>query len=130
MMCVCRYLAQVASPRSTIPDSSDKRRRVIFELLMCVGLPIIGMALRRSLISYLSGFGVDGLGVDYVVQGHRFDIFEDFGPIPVCKFTSYAAVRIPMILAFQAIYVSVAALFLVYLPPLVLSLGTLVYAGM
>jgi pheromone a factor receptor len=46
MMCVCRYLSQVASPRQTIANASDKRRRMIFELVMCVGLPIIGMALR------------------------------------------------------------------------------------
>lgn len=45
-----------------------------------------------------------------MVQGHRYDIIEDFGCQP-------------------AIYVSVAALFLVYIPPLVFSLGTLVYAG-
>lgn len=44
------------------------------------------------------------------MQGHRYDIIEDFGCQP-------------------AIYVSVAALFLVYIPPLIFSLATLVYAG-
>jgi len=91
-LCICRYLSSVASPRHSIADASDKRRRMIFELMMTVGLPIIGMALH------------------YIVQGHRFDILEDFG----CNPTTY---------------VSVAALFIVYLPPLFLSLGTLVYAG-
>ncbi|KAG9097622.1 hypothetical protein FRC06_007359 [Ceratobasidium sp. 370] len=91
-LCICRYLAAVASPRHTIANSADKRRRMIFELLMTVGLPCIAMALH------------------YVVQGHRFDILEDFG----CNPTTY---------------VSVAGLFIVYLPPIVLSLGTLIYAG-
>ncbi|CAE6382660.1 Pheromone B beta 1 receptor OS=Schizophyllum commune GN=BBR1 PE=3 SV=2 [Rhizoctonia solani AG-1 IB] len=91
-LCICRYLAQVASPRHAIANSSDKRRRMIFEICMCAVLPAIGMALH------------------YVVQGHRFDILEDFG----CNPTTY---------------VSVAALFIVYIPPLVLALGTLIYAG-
>ncbi|KAG8732113.1 hypothetical protein FRC12_019415, partial [Ceratobasidium sp. 428] len=91
-LCICRYLAAVASPRHTIANASDKRRRMIFELLMTVGLPIVAMILH------------------YVVQGHRFDILEDIG----CNPTTY---------------VSVAALFIVYLPPIFLSLGTLIYAG-
>ncbi|KAF8707532.1 Pheromone A receptor, partial [Rhizoctonia solani] len=92
-LCICRYLAQVASPRHTIANASDKRRRMIFEIGMCAVLPAVAMALP-----------------DYVVQGHRFDILEDFG----CNPTTY---------------VSVAALFIVYLPPLILALGTLIYAG-
>jgi hypothetical protein len=48
ILCICRYLAYVASPRLTITTASDKRRRVIFELFMCAGLPIIAMALRMS----------------------------------------------------------------------------------
>ncbi|EUC54121.1 STE-like pheromone receptor [Rhizoctonia solani AG-3 Rhs1AP] len=91
-LCICRYLAQVSSPHHKIANASDKRRRMYFEIFMCAVLPIIAMALH------------------YVVQGHRFDILEDFG----CNPTTY---------------VSVAALFIVYLPPLVLSLITLVYAG-
>ncbi|KDN44580.1 hypothetical protein RSAG8_05345, partial [Rhizoctonia solani AG-8 WAC10335] len=91
-LCICRYLAQVSSPHHKIANASDKRRRMIFEIFMCAVLPIIAMALH------------------YIVQGHRFDILEDFG----CNPTTY---------------VSVAALFIVYLPPLILSLITLVYAG-
>ncbi|QRV85395.1 STE3-type pheromone receptor [Ceratobasidium sp. AG-Ba] len=91
-LCICRYLAAVASPRHTIANAKDKKRRMIFEFVMTVGVPIIAMALH------------------YVVQGHRFDLLEDFG----CNPTTY---------------VSVPALFIVYLPPLFLALGTLVYAG-
>ncbi|KZV72294.1 STE3-domain-containing protein [Peniophora sp. CONT] len=51
------------------------------------------------------------LALYYIVQGHRFDIVEDLG----CRFT---------------FYVSVAGLFLVMMPPLVLSFLTLVFAGL
>ncbi|KAI0033047.1 GPCR fungal pheromone mating factor, partial [Vararia minispora EC-137] len=51
------------------------------------------------------------LGLYYIVQGHRFDIVEDLG----CRFT---------------FYVSVAGLFLVMLPPLLLSFLTLIFAGL
>ncbi|KAB5590241.1 Pheromone B beta 1 receptor [Ceratobasidium theobromae] len=90
--CVCRYLSQVASPHHSIQEPSRKRRRMILELVMCVGLPMITMALH------------------YVVQGHRFDILEDFGCAPT-------------------VYMSVAGLFIIYIPPLVISLAGLVYAG-
>ncbi|KAG8708615.1 hypothetical protein FRC09_001130 [Ceratobasidium sp. 395] len=92
-LCICRYLAGIAGPRHGISNASDRRRRMIFELLMTVGLPIIAMILH------------------YIVQGHRFDILEDIG----CNPTTY---------------VSVAALFIVYLPPIILSLGTFAYAGL
>ncbi|CAE6407407.1 unnamed protein product [Rhizoctonia solani] len=91
-LCICRYLAQVSSPHHKIPNATDRRRRMIFEIFMCAGMPLIAMALH------------------YIVQGHRFDILEDFG----CNPTTY---------------VSVAALFIVYLPPLFFSLITLIYAG-
>ncbi|CAE6424206.1 unnamed protein product [Rhizoctonia solani] len=91
-LCVCRYLAQVSSPHHKIANASDKRRRMWFEIFMCAVLPLIAMALH------------------YVVQGHRFDILEDFG----CNPTFYS---------------SIASLFLVQLPPLFLSLGTLIYAA-
>lgn len=54
---------------------------MIFELVMCVLLPIIDMALRTRIsapsLIVLTRFA------DYVVQGHRFDILEDFGCNPV-----------------------------------------------
>ncbi|ELU37509.1 STE3 domain-containing protein [Rhizoctonia solani AG-1 IA] len=49
-LCICRYLAQVASPRHTIANASDKRRRMIFEIGMCAVLPAVAMALRTLLL--------------------------------------------------------------------------------
>lgn len=48
--------------------------------------------------------------LDYVVQGHRFDIVEDFG----CRPT---------------IYVSIAAICIIWVPPIAVALLTVGYAG-
>ncbi|CAE6473825.1 unnamed protein product [Rhizoctonia solani] len=67
-----------------------------------------------SLIFWLASINLTrGINADYVVQGlqgHRFDIIEDFG----CNPTDY---------------MPVASLFLAYLPSLALALITLVYSG-
>ncbi|KAG6839253.1 Pheromone B beta 1 receptor [Blastosporella zonata] len=72
---------------------SDKRRRQIFEALMCFGLPIFFMALH------------------FVVQGHRFDIIEQYG----CRPTTYF---------------SIPSIFIVWLPPLLASAASFVYSGL
>ena len=48
--------------------------------------------------------------LDYVVQGHRFDIVEDFG----CRATTY---------------VSLASTFIIWVPPLAFSVGGSIFAG-
>lgn len=45
-----------------------------------VGFPILIMALRESYILLSSSW--PNFPVDYIVQGHRFDIYEGFGPWP------------------------------------------------
>ncbi|KAJ6451996.1 pheromone receptor Rcb2 B43 [Mycena vitilis] len=91
-LCICMHLEQVASVRMARTTAADKRRRQIFELAMCFGLPIVYMALH------------------FVVQGHRFDIMEDYG----CRPT---------------VYFSIASIFLLTLPPILLSVASLVYGG-
>ncbi|KAI0053492.1 fungal pheromone STE3G-protein-coupled receptor [Auriscalpium vulgare] len=92
-LCLCIHLERIASVRQVSIDRKMKQRWFVFDILMCWGLPIIYMALH------------------YVVQGHRFDIVEDFG----CRPTTY---------------VSVAAIFLVFLPPMILSMATFIVAGL
>ena len=48
---------------------------------------------------------------DYIVQGHRFDIVEDLG----CRPT---------------IYVSIPAIFLIWVPPMAAAIATFGFAGM
>ncbi|KAJ6451995.1 pheromone receptor Rcb2 B43 [Mycena vitilis] len=92
-LCICIHLEQVSSVRSARTTVADKKRRQIFEALMCFALPVVFMALH------------------YVVQGHRFDIIEEYGCRP-------------------ATYLSVAALFIVWIPPIILALAALVFAGL
>ena len=72
---------------------------------------MVFMALRKSsdLPSQGSAEELTHL-LDYVVQDHRYNIVQYIGCQP-------------------ATYVSVPAIFIVWLPPLLLSLGTFVYAG-
>ena len=88
---------------------ADKTRRMIVDAVMCWGIPIIYVALCMMFMFFLRFFISDFMP-DYIVQGHRFDIIEDFG----CR---------------AADYVSIPEFFLVWFPPMVLSLATLVFAG-
>ncbi|KAJ8455375.1 hypothetical protein ONZ51_g12486 [Trametes cubensis] len=92
-MCVCRNLELVASGRVARLTYHDKRRRMLFDLGMCFGLPAIIMVLH------------------YVVQGHRFDILEFVGCLP-------------------ATYYSIPAVFIIWFPPLLLSVLTSIYAAL
>ncbi|KAG1720062.1 pheromone A receptor-domain-containing protein [Suillus paluster] len=91
-MCVCKHLELVASNRHVRFDHVDKRRRIIFDTIMCFGVPLLFMALH------------------YIVQGHRYDIVENFG----CQPTTYF---------------SIEGIIIVWLPPLIFALATLVYAS-
>ncbi|OBZ74842.1 Pheromone B beta 1 receptor [Grifola frondosa] len=91
-MCVCIHLEQVASVRRVRTMVSDKRRRQIFEAVICFLVPMLWM------------------GLHYTVQGHRFDIIEDYG----CRPNTY---------------VSIPSIFLIWVPPLIFSAVTFVYAA-
>ncbi|KIJ47231.1 hypothetical protein M422DRAFT_66561 [Sphaerobolus stellatus SS14] len=90
-LCILRHLESVASTRYVTSGQNDKRRRQIFDAVMCFGLPVIFMALH------------------YVVQGHRFDVAEDLGCAP-------------------AVYISIPAVFILWVPPLMISTISMVYA--
>ncbi|KAF7372884.1 STE3-domain-containing protein [Mycena sanguinolenta] len=92
-LCICIHLEQVSSVRAARTTAADKRRRQIFEASMCFGLPLFFMALH------------------YVVQGHRFDIIEQYG----CRPTTYS---------------SILAIMLISVPPLILGAGALVFAAL
>lgn len=64
-LCINRRLYHIASVRSVAITHAEKRRGILVDTLICVLFPIIFIALQ------------------YVVQGHRFDIFEDIGCYPV-----------------------------------------------
>nr|VWO99366.1 Pheromone receptor CPRa1p [Ganoderma boninense] len=92
-MCISIHLAQVASASHVQNSKAEKRRRQLIELLLCFGVPMLWM------------------GLHYTVQGHRFDIIEDYG----CRPNTY---------------ISLPAIFLIWVPPLIFSLVTVIYSGL
>jgi len=92
-LCICIHLEQVASVRLARTSQSDKKRRQLFELGMCFALPVLYMILH------------------YIVQGHRFDIIEDYG----CRPT---------------VYFSIPSIFLIWIPPILCSIASLVFGGL
>ncbi|KAH7882760.1 pheromone A receptor-domain-containing protein [Phlebopus sp. FC_14] len=63
-LCINRRLYQIASISSVTKTRAEKRRDVMVDLAIGLGIPIIEMC------------------VHYVVQGHRFNIFEEVGCYP------------------------------------------------
>ncbi|KAH7924992.1 fungal pheromone STE3G-protein-coupled receptor [Leucogyrophana mollusca] len=90
-LCICIHLERVASFCQTSTPVA-KRRRTLFESVMCFGLPIVYMALHL------------------IVQPRRFDVYEGFG----CRPTTYA---------------SIPTIFLMWIPPLFLSVAAVFCAG-
>ncbi|KAJ8502460.1 hypothetical protein ONZ45_g11739 [Pleurotus djamor] len=68
---------------------------------------------RRQIVDSLLCFGVPAIfmALHYIVQGHRFDIVQFFG----CRPTTY---------------VSLPALFIMWIPPLLFSFGALIFAAL
>ncbi|KAB5588648.1 Pheromone B beta 1 receptor [Ceratobasidium theobromae] len=88
IFCICRFLAQVASPRNSLSSASENRRRMVFDLVMCVVLPMVMIALY------------------HIVQTNRFDIWEEIG----CKLPLYKSVPALFIVYMPTITVSIGAL--------------------
>ncbi|KAL4070136.1 pheromone A receptor-domain-containing protein [Scleroderma yunnanense] len=63
-LCISRRLYKIAVIKSVSVTREDKRRAMIVDLFITIGIPVVVMALH------------------YVVQGHRFDILEDVGCWP------------------------------------------------
>ncbi|KAF8468714.1 STE3-domain-containing protein [Russula ochroleuca] len=61
-LCINRRLYKIAKAKAAMTTNADRRRAVIQDLLIGVGLPILQI---------IAG---------YVVSSHRYNIFEDFGP--------------------------------------------------
>lgn len=50
-LCILRHLECVASTRCVYTSKEDKRRRQVFEAIMCFGIPMVFMALRAEYFS-------------------------------------------------------------------------------
>ncbi|KAG6329810.1 hypothetical protein ID866_9278 [Astraeus odoratus] len=90
-LCIIRRLYYITKAQSLSQDRQDRRREIIIDICIGIGLPCIIMALQ------------------YVVQGHRFDIFEQVGCWP-------------------ATYDTLPAYFLIFMWPVVIGMISIVYA--
>ncbi|KAJ7034233.1 fungal pheromone STE3G-protein-coupled receptor [Mycena alexandri] len=63
-LCINRRLYHIATVRAVVITKAEKRRAVLIDSLICGLFPAIYIALQ------------------YIVQGHRFNIFEDIGCYP------------------------------------------------
>jgi hypothetical protein len=59
---------------------ADRRRAVIQDLLICVGLPILQIISRECALSFTVNGCLQELNPEYIVSTNRYNIFEDFGP--------------------------------------------------
>ena len=48
VLCINRRLYLLASPMTTVPSQADKKREVIIDLVIGIGLPVIVMVLGLS----------------------------------------------------------------------------------
>ena len=63
-LCINRRLYIIASVRTVTVSKAEKRRAIMVDLAIGLGIPLLEMILQ------------------YIVQGHRFNIFEDVGCYP------------------------------------------------
>ncbi|KAH9911222.1 pheromone A receptor-domain-containing protein [Fomitopsis serialis] len=89
-MCINRRLYKIARVHAVAVTRAEKRRAILIDSLICVLFPLICIALA------------------YVVQGHRFDVFEVLGCYP-------------------AIYNTIPAYPLVYMWPVAIGMVSAVY---
>lgn len=93
-----------------LPLDIQKRKMVIGDLCIAVGIPILIMILRTPLKQLFSGRLRTNICIsDVVVQPHRFDILEDIGCYP-------------------AVYNTLPAYFLYFMWPALLGAISLVYS--
>jgi pheromone a factor receptor len=110
-----RRLYKIATRSVTFLSDAEKRRDLYIDLAVGIGIPILQLPMRASATSppppavalhrlCLTSF------TDAIVEGHRFDIYEDVGCYP-------------------DVYNTPLAFIFVYIWPLAINLVTAVYAG-
>lgn len=75
-LCINRRLYKIASVQTVSITRKDKQKAVLIDMIIGVGIPVTQMVLQ------------------YIVQGHRFDIIEDIGCYPVTYITPPAFVLV------------------------------------
>jgi pheromone a factor receptor len=108
-LCINRRLYHISSLKSARITDMDKRRAVLEDLAIGLVLPLLGIPLGMGKNFYLCRLRLT-LCPAYITQGHRFDVFEQFGCMP-------------------NVYNSVFAFLFIWVPPLIIGLVSGVYCG-
>ncbi|KAJ1300850.1 hypothetical protein OPQ81_002490 [Rhizoctonia solani] len=90
-LCINRRLYQITHPKYAYSDGNTKRRTVIFDLSIGLGLPVLVMILH------------------IVVRGHRYNIIEDIGCYPTTYMTLAAVPLVymwPILIGFVSLFYS------------------------
>ena len=104
-LCINRRLYQIASVQSVTKSRAEKRRDIIVDLAIGIGLPILGMILRECYRTDSSRIVAD-LRSDTVVQSYRFIIIEEVGCSP---FTWNTPLAYPLFFAWPVVIGLVSA---------------------
>lgn len=130
-LCINRRLYHISSVRTVTTSKADvspammprctkkvflrvycclqKRRAILVDLGIGLGIPVIYMIFRKHTLLYIFGYGgLNRLLADYINQGHRFNIYEDVGCYPYTFNTTLAVA-------------------LVFVPPILVGMVSAVY---
>ena len=80
-LCINRRLYHIASVQSVTTTRAQKRRDIIVDLAIGVGLPIVVTIIRECYGRNSSGIGAD-LPIDFCFQSNRFILMEEIGCYP------------------------------------------------
>lgn len=80
-LCINRRLYHIASVQSVTTTRAQKRRDIIVDLAIGVGLPIVVTIIRECYGRDSSGIGAD-LPIDFCFQSNRFILMEEIGCYP------------------------------------------------
>jgi len=106
-LCINRRLYKIATAKGLITEA-EKRRDMTVDLLIGLGIPILQIIIGGPVhIQPQSIAHMDD--EEYIVSGHRYNLFEDFGP-------SYSIVNMP------------PSYFLFYAWPLMIGCVSFVYS--
>ena len=78
-LCINRRLCKIATAKAAMTTNSERRRAVIQDLLIGVGIPILQIVARECAYPFhVNTF--TRMNQDYVASPTRYYIFEDYGP--------------------------------------------------
>lgn len=92
-LCINRRLYHISSANTVTITKAEKRRAIMVDLAIGVGIPVLQMVMRMLNFYHLRRLYLTSY-LEYIVQGHRYNIFEDVGCYPFTYNTPVAYVLV------------------------------------